>query len=173
MLYFLRHAQSLANRDGIYAGAALNSGLTKDGVRKFTEYAGTNTIQFEKLYVSELSRSLNSGKVFSDLQKNDIEIITDSRINELDFGKLTGHRYITFDTQDIYKKYKIESKESFYNRVHSFFGDIQATTKKDENILIVGHSGVGKMLYAIVNDLPYDSYNSLGKFEDYKIYLLK
>ena len=173
MLYFLRHAQSIANQSGIYAGGSLDSHLSEEGIQKFSDYVSTNTLKFDIIYVSELSRSIESGKLFANLQKEKINIISDARINELDFGKLTGHKYISFDTENIYKKFQIESKESFHSRVNSFYKELIKKDLADKNILIVGHSGVGKMLYTIVNSLPYERYNSYQRFDDYEVYLLQ
>ncbi|MEO8911878.1 MAG: histidine phosphatase family protein [Candidatus Saccharimonas sp.] len=168
MIYFIRHAQSEANKKGIYAGS-LNSPLTSGGISRFRAFSRRNEKVFGKIYVSQLSRSIESGRIFQSEQSYDSVLLIDPRANELNFGKLAGRPYISLDSQHIYDEYDIESKEAFYNRVKNFYDDI----RYDENdALIIGHAGVAKMLQTIINDKPIEDYNKAKLISAYEIYQL-
>lgn len=169
MLYFVRHAQSEANRDGIYAGSTIDSRLTDSGIVKFREFSRNNTHVFNKIFVSTLSRSIDSGKIFQEEQVYPIVLSKDVRINELDFGYLSGKEYRNFNNTKMYEHFDIERKHDFYKRIRSFYDDIKEQARTDD-ILIVGHAGVGKMLLAIARELPYENYNDTLDIARYKIY---
>lgn len=171
MIFFLRHAQSESNQKGIYAGSGLDTKLTDSGIAKLKEIASKNTIIFKKVYVSCLSRSIESGKIFLAEQPYSAQIIPDKRINELDFGGLTGLPYIDidFNTKQAYEDYSIETSQAFHDRVLSFYNDLK---NQDGPILILAHAGIGKMLQTIVSNSSVAEYNQNQDFEQYKIYQL-
>lgn len=169
MIYFLRHAQSEANEEGVYAGSKLDTKLTKNGILRLKETAQKNTIIFKKIYVSTLSRSIESGRIFLAEQPYTAEMIPDERINELDFGDLTGLPYINFDTEQAYETYNIERSKDLHERVLNFYNNI----KDDEGpILVLAHAGVGKMLQTIMYNKQAAEYNKNEEVKQYRIYEL-
>lgn len=171
MLYFMRHAQSTANRDGVYAGHSAEALLTPEGRAKLRTFAMSNQQRFDKIYTSELIRSVESAQIFLEEQAWSAPTIADQRINELDFGSLTGKSYLKFDSEELYRKFNIEPKSAFYERVKSFYDDIRQEAEQSD-VLIIGHAGTGKILYAIIHDIPYTDYNSVPDISSYAIHRL-
>jgi broad specificity phosphatase PhoE len=171
MIYFIRHAQSEANRDRIYAGSSIDVQLTYQGVAQFTSFARANQHIFSKIFVSNLKRSIDSGKIFQDEQNYETQLIEDARLNELDFGHLSGKEYIDFDNTEAYKQYNIESKESFYKRVKEFY-DTVSLEASSADIVIIAHAGVGKMLYTIALGLNFENYNDAPEPQSHRIHLI-
>src|SRR5690606_7631707 len=124
---------------------------------------------FERIYVSDLSRSVESGEILLQEQPYKGELIIDERTRELNFGKLTGKSYREFDTEQSYDRYDIESKLDFYTRIRSFYEDV----KDNEDVIrIVGHDSVAKMIEASINGMPVESYNKIRSLKPYTIYPL-
>ena len=171
MIYFVRHAESEANRARIYAGSTIDSHLTGSGAANFRKFSRNNTLIFDKIFVSTLRRSADSGKIFQEEQTYPLTLVKDERLNELDFGRLAGKTYRHFDSPEQYQEFDIEQKHIFYERIKSFYEGIKDKAHSD-NIVIVAHAGVGKMLYAIAHQLPYERYNEVPDFNSYELYSL-
>lgn len=170
MVYVVRHAQSLANQEKVFAGQSLDSPLTTQGIEEFTKFCESIGIKFDLIYASSLGRAIDSAEILR--RSCGGEIKTDSRIGELDFGKLAGKTYTPFDTPEMYAQNHIESKESFYERVRSFYLEI-AKFNHDLNIVVVAHAGVAKMLLGIANGINYTDYNAYPDINSNQLYELR
>ena len=101
-LYLLRHGESTANAQGLFTGL-LNPPLTERG-RAEAQGAGRllreERIQPAAIFASVLERTITTAREVKDLLHNPAEIRADWRLNERNYGALTGqsktavaHRY--------------------------------------------------------------------------------
>ena len=92
-LILIRHGESQANRQGIFAGN-LNVDLTENGLaqaQKTAEYIVKN-YKIDAVYASDLIRAYKTGKTVADLLA--IPVIADQCLREIQAGKWEGE---TFD----------------------------------------------------------------------------
>lgn len=155
---FLRHGESQANVDGVFAGQRFDSPLTDLG-RSQARQAGRELLDknITKIYSSPLSRAKETAQIVAGVIGYDADkIIYDDRITEHDMGSLTGtpvveaenNKHLLADSED---------KEAFKKRVLDF---LQEHKSDQENILMVCHTGVGSMINNIktggASDKMYD-----------------
>ncbi|GAA0739317.1 alpha-ribazole phosphatase [Clostridium oceanicum] len=168
-IYLLRHGETKENKEKKYYGK-LDSRLNSIGINQ-AKKAGKylKNIKFSKVYISERERCKETLKIaFENKGNEEFEIIKDARINELDFGEFEGKSYKEIKKsfpkectqwEDDWKGFtppKGESAVNFFNRVKSFMKDIEKLD--EENILIVTHGGVIKMIYCYMLDRNLDLY---------------
>lgn len=99
----VRHGESEANKDNVFAGCKLNPNLTEKGFRQaelYAEYAVKN-YKIDKVYSSNLLRAYNTGKACADLLGFDV--IVDEGVREIYGGEWEG---MTLD--EIKEKYPEE-----------------------------------------------------------------
>ncbi len=86
----VRHGESEANKDNIFAGNVLNPDLSEKGFKQaalYAEYAVRN-YKIDKVYSSNLLRAYNTAKACADLLKT--EIIVDEGLREIGGGEWEG-----------------------------------------------------------------------------------
>ena len=91
-LILIRHGESEANREDIFAGH-LNVDLMPKGVeqaQKTAQYIVEN-YTVDKIYASDLKRAYKTGKTLAD--KLGMEIIADKRFREIDAGEWDGIKF--------------------------------------------------------------------------------
>ncbi len=89
---FVRHGQSEANRDGIFAGH-YNCGLTEKGhaqAEMTAEYI-YNNYKIDAAYGSDLKRAFDTGKHITDMLR--IELVPDKRLREIYAGRWDGNLF--------------------------------------------------------------------------------
>lgn len=152
----VRHGESHDNLNKVYSRDETN--LTKKGIEQI-EMAKENLKDFsyKRVYYSPLVRTEETLKFL------ELEGIDDIRIRELDFGIFAGKNHEEVEeafpeefemwNKDIYG-YSIPEGESLlenYERLKDFLEDI---IKKDENVLLVTHAGVIRLIFSWVFDNP-------------------
>jgi alpha-ribazole phosphatase len=168
-IYLLRHGQTNENKKGFYYGdmdIELNE-VGKLQVKKVGLYL--KHISFDKIFISERKRTLQTAKsVFG----NEVECVTDGRLNERSFGLFEGknYEYIKAQHQEECEKWnkdwmgyippKGESYIEMCERVQAFMDDIKKL--QDDNILIITHSGVMRAIYCYVMDNNIDLFWKFG-----------
>lgn len=110
--------------------------------------------RFDLCFSSPLKRARTTALSILLYHKN-IKPKYDDRLKELSKGLLEGkhlnsEKLLKDENHDFIKKFSIESKNTFYERVKSFIGDIEKTYK-NKKILIVAHSGTIKMIFFCFN----------------------
>lgn len=149
---FLRHAQTTANRDGIFAGR-FDCNITEEGFR-----AAQNLFPNEKfdfIYCSPLKRTSQTLHAFS---PKTIPII-DERIIEVDVGEWQGKLKSTLE-KDLISKFLLgnfipngaESVEQTDARIKSFITDIFSKYSENDNILVVTHNGAMRSIKRLFPD---------------------
>ncbi len=163
-LYFIRHAQSEANRQRIM-GSRLPVSLSEEG-RADAELIATRfvpTVPIHRIISSPLPRAIQTAGPFSRLYGLPIE--EDERIIEQDVGVFSGMSYDMLQTFPSYEADPMarwqwipegggESYEMIARRVSSFLSSLEKEPQ-DKNILVVTHAVALRMIRgALENTLP-------------------
>lgn len=157
-LYFIRHGETEANNKGLYYGKT-DYELTSRGRDQSEKLSRLlSGIDFDSIYVSEKKRAIETAKIA--VQKDSSEFIVDKRINEMNLGEFEGKSYTDIEKlyPKLWKKWCSDWKNTvppggesyiqFYRRVRSFMEYILKC--KDDNVLIVTHSGIIRSVYCYV-----------------------
>ncbi len=163
-LYFVRHGETELNKSKFYYGK-MDVSITQRGIVQAKEVSQIlKNINFNKVYVSEMKRTEQTAKFI--LDNRTCSMIKDSRINERNFGAFEGKSYDKI--KEIFpEKWRLwcedwkntvppegESYVQFYSKVKDFMDDILKL--KDDNVLIVTHSGVIRSIYCYILDNNLD-----------------
>jgi len=159
-LYFLRHGESQANVNGLFAGQKENSPLTDTGRQQAKAAAKSlQDTHITKIVSSSLARAYETAEIVAKALNID-DISVDDRIIEYDMGVLTGtpnksSRAIT--SHELISADGAEDPKLFQQRV------LEALTQYDrshQTVLLVSHAGVGRIIEAskqgIAPELFYD-----------------
>ena len=97
-IYLFRHGQSTFNRDKKFTGF-LDARLTDRGIED-ARRVGRKLARrrFDIAFRSDLTRSKQTLKEVLSFQKRDIEVVTDPRIKERDYGELAGQHHAAYIT---------------------------------------------------------------------------
>jgi len=109
---------------------------------------------------SDLARATDTAKEIAGF--HDVEIVFDERLRNKDFREFTGKsRGITegMRLRDFFKDGEVESNDEIFVRAKSLVEDI--LKRERENILLVGHRGVNKMIMAILMDKTFEDLDEL------------
>jgi len=156
MIYFVRHGLSEANVKKVFAGQKDDSLLVDEGRQQAKETAKKikkEGIKIHKIISSPLKRTLETAQIISkELDFNTSDIIIDHRINEYDMGSLSGTPWGVISSKILTEAQNAENPKEFQKRVHSC---VKELSQSSENILLVSHAGVGRMLETIkINGNP-------------------
>ena len=143
-LYVLRHGETDYNVQGKFQGQ-IDIALNENGKRQLEEVVKEfKNIKIDVIFSSPLSRALEMAKKIGESKK--MQVMIEPRIIERSFGDLEGKYGIDNFEQKV-ESYHIEKIEELKIRVFSFLEDITKQYPKD-NILIVTHEGIAKMIEA-------------------------
>ena len=92
-LIFIRHGESEANRQNVFAGQ-INPDLQNKGVlqAELTAKYIEQNYKVDKIYSSDLKRAYRTAKCLGDLLG--LEVVTDRRLREINAGKWEGEKYL-------------------------------------------------------------------------------
>jgi probable phosphoglycerate mutase len=149
MIYFVRHGQSQANVDKVFAGPHLFAPLTVFG-RKQAEEEGRRMLD-EKIHIdhiiaSPIERAHETAQIIArtiGYDPNDIQI--DPRWAEYDMGELSGQAMEGVTPAERVSALNAEEPKAFQARVRAALDDAATF---EGNVLIVSHAGVGRMIEA-------------------------
>jgi len=161
MIYFVRHGESEANTRHVFAGQKDDSMLTNKGREQALATAQEiikEGLKIDKIYSSPLKRASETAKIIAKgLNFENSNIIIDKHIIEYDMGSLTGTPWGVISSEILTKAKNAEDPNDFQERVCSF---VKELSKSPENILLVSHAGVGRILETIKegkeSDMFYD-----------------
>ena len=166
-LYFVRHGETSANANGIYSGSMTDTKLTDKGIADAKKAGNAlQDITFDKVYVSELSRSNDTAKYIIGENNNKVPAVSVMKLlNDANLGALEG-----LSREEVAERYPDFSEEKFFGTISDskFVSPIGATSKNkvtqnyktaldkmvtemsnDSKALIVGHSAFVWFLQAV------------------------
>lgn len=161
-IYFVRHGQSQANVDGVYAGQS-DSPLTQKG-KEQAQSAGdmAKKLKIEKIFSSDLQRAYDTACIIADNLDIDHEKIERTAIlREVNVGKLAGKPErgrkgtIHEDLPGFSYYYKIKNNEmgvEYIGEIKDRLYELIEILKQqpEETILIVSHDIIGLILRQIL-----------------------
>ena len=166
MIYFVRHGQTDDNANGNLLTGWSSTPLNEKGFAQAREVAeNLKNIKFDVCFCSPLYRTKQTLDEIIKYHKN-LNIIYDDRLKERDYGEITGQpasicKFRRWNANDEIP-YKMETIPEMFDRIASFYDDLKSNYK-GKNILIVAHSGVGRMTHFYFNGKPQD--NDYSNFE--------
>ena len=172
-IYVVRHGQTDWNINDKLQGCS-DVPLNNAGIKQahITKEKLIN-IRFSKIYCSPLNRCIETAKI---INKDNLQIITDDRLLERNFGDLEGTQGNNIEDFLIYNKnldsFNVEPIQTFFSRVHSFLKEI-TNNSNDDKILIVTHNGVNTAINCFFNPKLTNSNLRLLNIKncDYKKYV--
>lgn len=163
-LYVIRHGYTDTNKLDIYNGK-LDEDINEIGIKQAEEASKiVKDLELDLIICSPLLRTRHTCEI---VNKNNIPVIYDERIEERDCGSLTNTKMDEFyytEYWNYYSKVKVEGLETvphLFDRVHQFLDDIKEKYK-DKSILLVTQGGVARAIHFYFNQLPTD-----GQVEKY------
>ena len=165
MIYFVRHGQTNWNITKRIQGQ-VDIPLNENGreqARNISEEIAN--LKIDKIISSDLSRAKETAEIIN--QRMQKKLIIDERLREINYGLIEGTRRLDLSekTWKIYdtepEKLHAESKKDVYERIKSFFEEIHSSNN-DENILVVTHGGILRMV------MYYSKYREEYNYEKYK-----
>ncbi len=166
MIYFVRHGQTDDNANGNLLTGWSATPLNEKGFEQAKETAkNLKDIKFDICFCSPLLRTRQTLDEIIKYHQN-LNVIYDDRLKERDYGEITGQpanicKFRRWNANDEIP-YKMETIPEMFDRIASFYDDLKRNYK-GKNILIVAHSGVGRMTHFYFNGKPQD--NDYSNFE--------
>jgi broad specificity phosphatase PhoE len=153
MIYFVRHGLSEANAKKIFAGQRDDSALVEEGriqAKETAQKIKDEGLEIHKIITSPSRRARETAEIIaSELGFGIQEVVVDKRIHEYDMGSLSGKPWGVISSSMLVNAEEAEDPKVFRERLYSC---IKELAKHPENILIVSHGGVGRMLQTIKED---------------------
>ena len=163
-LYFMRHGQSIMNRQGIFSGHS-DTPLSPEGIRQ-CQLAGRKLREtaIDVIVSSPLKRALESAKIVAtEINYPDDQILVNSLFVERNFGPMEGTTYTR--TIDLDRIEGVEHSTLIIQRAKEsleFLNSLNATT-----ILVVAHGSIGRALQYIIN--PSIDYRQISSFNNAEV----
>ncbi len=163
-LFFIRHGQSQANLEHITAGQ-LDTPLTQVGISQAehaAEQLAKSDIKIDVIVSSPLSRSKITAQIIAtklNYPPDRIKSVDDLR--ERSCGGLEGKPtefYYNLPEDESVRDYNVESLERLYARAERVLAWLEKTYP-DQTVLLISHSGFGKMLKIVTNKLTISAYD--------------
>lgn len=149
-IFYVRHGESESNAEGLVAGQT-DTPLTEKGMQQAheaAEWAAEQNMQFDIIVSSPLIRSLNTAKIIArKLHFPSDSIQIDNRLAERNCGDFEGKPiddYYEMPESISVKDHGVESLEALHERAMDVLQWLK-DDHPDETILLVSHSGIGKM----------------------------
>lgn len=167
MIYFVRHGQTDYNANDNLLTGWRETPLNANGFAQAKEIAEQlKDITFDICYCSPLTRAKQT---LDEILKyhQDLKVVFDDRLKERDYGEITGKpasicKFRRWNANDKIP-FKMESIPKMFERIADFYDEIVPETK-EKNVLIVAHSGVGRLSYFYFNGIPSD-----GDYSNFQI----
>ena len=183
-LFVFRHGQTFDNKEKIFSGFR-QTDLTPEGIEEAKGIGEKlKNEKVTKAYQSDLIRSQHTLELVLNGWHENVEIITDTRIKERDYGDLTGKSKIEVEKQNP-EQYKLwhrsyntpppngESIKMVEERVLSFLKDILPTLKSEDVAFISAHGNSIRPLRRYFEHMSIDAMCSFehtpGKIYEYNI----
>jgi len=160
MIYFLRHGESIANVNNVFAGQKDDTPLTEHGRLQARDAAKEiqSTIKINRIIASPLVRTKETAEIIANVIEFPIKNIEfDKRIVEYDMGEITGSPIRKVTSKELTSAKGAEDPSRFQDRVLNLLKELDL---HQGNILIVSHAGVGRIIEAYKRQIdPLEFYD--------------
>lgn len=157
MIYYVRHGQVNSNSKNLIIGR-YDEELNEIGIKQAYETAEKlKSIKPDYIFCSPLKRASKTAQIIN--LKYNLPIIYDDRLIERDWQDYLFAPIDSVDRKSSWNYYaNFEGAESVHNvfdRVYNFLDEMKQKYK-NKNILIVSHSGIGRVTNCYFNGIPKD-----------------
>lgn len=163
-IYSTRHGQTDYNKNELILGTTdipLNeTGLAQaEALAEAVEKLG----DIDVIISSPMLRSLTTARVLA--EKCGLEIITDKRLREWDYGDFEEKSRFTEGFSESKREFAVrmrgggESLLQLSHRVYSFLDEI-IEKYKDKNVFVVSHGGICRVIETYFHDMTADEYSN-------------
>ena len=171
-IYFVRHGQSQANADGLASGSEFDTPLTEKGIEQAKktglELKGRG---IDLIVCSPISRAVDTAQIIAEqIGYNPDKIIKSDYFTERNFGIYSGktnEEYLSaVHSGSLHAS--VEPAEKMSQRVAKGLKWLESLQGQD--VLIVSHGGVSRILRLMHQDLPLSHMYKLDKQDNASIY---
>ncbi len=183
-IFVIRHGQTTDNKEQIFSGTR-NTDLTEEGIDEAKKIGDElKNEKINKAYQSNQLRSSHTLSLVLDDYHPNVEIFTDERIKERDYGDLTGKSKVELEKENP-EQYKLwhrsydvappngESIKDVEERVMGFLYDVLPKFNKDDVVLISAHGNsirpMRKYFEHLTNEEMCSFEHELGKIYSYEV----
>jgi len=165
MIYFVRHGLCESNVRRVFAGQKDDSPLVDEGRQQAKETAKKireEGIKINKIVSSPLKRALETAQIIAKELGFDVSNIEiDNRIMEYDMGSFSGTTWGAVSSHILTSDEGSEDHQVFRDRIYSCLKEL---SKLPENILVVSHGAVGRMVETIKENKDIESFYDIHCF---------
>lgn len=156
-LYFIRHGESLANKEGFFAGQ-LDIPMTPEGfaqARSAGEELLRSGMVFDEIISSPLRRAYDTAMVIAGILNYPLERISRNvKLMERNMGSLQGESVRSSNVLEMLdevgqKAAGIETEAMLLARAEELLREIEPISNK--NVLLVSHNGFGRRLLCAIH----------------------
>ncbi len=171
-IYFVRHGETQANVDQIIAGGEFESPLTENGKRQ-AKSAGQKLKdkKIEIIVCSPMQRTIDTARIIAkEIGYKTKKIIQDEAFIEV-FNKYYSGKPHSLRDRHIKEGRlmdDIEHPDEVLARVNEGFKRIKKLP--GDRVLLVSHGATGRMVRAIVENIPHHDFMSHQRFDNAEIY---
>ena len=171
-IYFIRHGETLWNREKKIQGTTPYTDLTDFGVRlaeMTREGLAKRSIRFDRAYTSPLRRAVHTAEII--LEGQPCPLVEDSRLREMGFGCYEGTkigeglwaddniRAMFNDPVNYRPPQDADTFEAVAERLKDFLdSEIKPLEGSCENVLAISHGGAMRTLLRLMLDIPLAAY---------------
>lgn len=163
-IFYTRHGESEANAAHLVAGQS-NSPLSEKGIQQaheVAEWAVAQGMNFDIIISSHLDRSMQTARIIArKLQYPIGDIVYSDLIKERSCGDFEGmpiDEYYEVPESIAVKEHGVESMESLHDRATRFIAELNDQFP-EKTVLVVSHSGIGKMLRIVTEGRDYSEFD--------------
>ena len=162
-IYSTRHGQTDYNKQELILGTTdipLNETGEKQAIQLAEEI---EKIDIDLIISSPMMRAQQTAKSIAD--RCGLEIITDNRLKEWDYGEYEGKSRFTEGFAENKREFAVkmgntgESVLQVSHRVYNFLDEITAKYR-DKNILLVSHGGICRLIETYFNNMTTEQYSN-------------
>ena len=170
MIYLVRHGESQANVNVVFAGPRHNSPLTKKG-REQAHAEGERLLRegiiIDRIFTSSADRAVQTAEIIAAVIGIDQDQIKhDKRLSEYDLGELDGKPARGVTAEQRVSAKGAEDTSAFQKRVMSCLEDMK---KLPGNTLLVSHDGVGRIIKATKLGIDPHKFYEVEKYPNAKV----
>lgn len=171
--FLIRHGESEYNRLQKFTGLH-NPDLTRLGKEQAVIAASkVKNVKFKHAFTSELTRAKDTYSVIDSVLGLNLTVKVEKLLNERDYGEYSGKlkkHVINSIGEDEYLKFKHqkdiripggESLQDVENRIVKFLNRNAAEFSTDQNILVICHNNVIRVMYAYLSKMTFEEFVSL------------
>jgi probable phosphoglycerate mutase len=163
-IYSTRHGQTDYNKQDLILGIT-DIELNETGIgqaQKLAAQIKNSDIKFDIIIASPMKRALRTAEIIAEV--NSLNIITDNRLREWDYGEFEGKHRLTEGFFENKRNFGVrmgktgESLLQLSHRVYSALDDIIAEYS-DKTVLLVSHGGICRVIETYFHDMTTDEYS--------------